>query len=208
MTGLLQAAIAWVKTEMDVTAGHDWGHIQRVVVNGERLAEEEGADPLVVKLGCLMHDVVNLEKDDPRRAQASTMAAEKAMDWLNGKKIAPERVKLVGEAIKCHSYSAGFEPESLEAKVVSDADNLDALGAIGISRCFECGGSMGRVTVHPTDPLARNRMVDDGVYTLDHFFAKLFKLGERFHTDAGNEEAEKRIGFMKSFVAQMSDEIQ
>ena len=206
MTDLLQPAIAWVKTQMAITAGHDWGHIQRVMKNGERLAKKEGADPVVVQLACAMHDVVNLSKSDPRRKQASTIAAEKAAQWLQGR-LEEDRIELVYEAIKCHSFSAGFVPESLEARVVSDADNLDALGAIGIARTFECGGAMGCITVHPDDPLAQNRMVDDGTYTLDHFFAKLLKLGDRFYTDAGKEESSRRMEFMEGFIRELYFEV-
>ena len=206
MTDLEQAAIAWVKTQMAITAGHDWGHIQRVMKNGERLAKEEGADPVVVQLACAMHDVVNLSKSDPRRKEASTLAAEKAAQWLQGR-LEEDRVSLVYEAIKCHSFSAGFVPSSPEARVVSDADNLDALGAIGIARTFECGGAMGTITVHPDDPLAHNRMIDDGTYTLDHFFAKLLKLGHRFYTDAGKKESARRLDYMEDFVREIYFEI-
>ena len=148
---ILDEAIAWTKTRMVASAGHDWGHIERVLHNATVLAKEEGADLLVVQLAAAMHDVVNLSKDHPERRKASEKSAQLACQWLEGK-LEADRIARVFEAIKCHSFSAGFVPESLEAQVVSDADNLDAIGAIGIARAFECGGAMGTATLASEDP--------------------------------------------------------
>lgn len=202
---LIDDARDWAFKEMETSAGHDVGHIRRVVANARRLADTEGADLTVVELAGWMHDVVNLPKDHPERSQASTMSAKKASAWLRGR-LDDERIELVAEAIRCHSFSAGFTPESLEAKVVSDADNLDAIGAIGIARCFEIGGALGRDMMAAEDPFCTQRRPDDGTYTVDHFYAKLLKLEERFYTEAGRREAQARIEFMQQFLLQLEDE--
>lgn len=206
MNELRQGALLWVQAEMDVTAGHGWDHIQRVIRNGELLALEEGADSLVVFLACAMHDVVNLAKDHPRRAEASTVAAEKAAEWLKGK-ISDAQIELVHEAIRCHSYSAGFVPQSLEARVVSDADNLDAIGAIGIARAFECGGSMGTRLLCLDDPFCTQRTPDDRAFTVDHFYTKLLRLGDRFYTPSGRAMAKRRLAFMETFLRELAREV-
>lgn len=203
---LLSDAIAWTRQNMAISAGHDWGHIERVLHNATELAQAEGADILVAQLAAVMHDVVNLEKDHPERKKASVMSAERASQWLQGKLQQP-RIDGVYEAIKCHSYSAGFTPQGLEAKVVSDADNLDALGAIGIARTFECGGAMGTATMSAQDPFCTHRQPDDGRYTVDHFFAKLLRLEERFYTDSGRQAAKQRLDYMRAFLAQLDAEI-
>lgn len=204
---LVDEARRWSLEFMDESAGHDTGHIRRVVTNARRLAQQEGADELVVRLAAWMHDLVNLAKDHPKRSSASTKSAEVASDWLDGR-IDDERIELVKEAIRCHSFSAGLEPESLEAKVVSDADNLDAIGAIGIGRAFEVGGAMGRITAAPEDPLCKRRQPDDETYTLDHFFSKLLKLQDRFYTDSGRRQARRRIEFMEEFLEQLGRELE
>lgn len=203
---LLRSAADWTRQQMSTSTGHDWGHIERVVTNAERLARAEEADVLVVKLAATMHDVVNLPKDHKDRHLASTMSAEKAAGWL-GDKISAERIEGVYEAVKCHSYSAGFVPQSLEAKVVSDADNLDAIGAIGIARAFECSGELGRITVASDDPFCDVRKPDDGVYGVDHFYTKLLGLGDRFYTESGRQEATQRLEFMRTYLDEMAREI-
>ena len=205
-TEVIEDARDWVRGQMATGAGHDWGHIQRVVANARRLAGEEGADEVVVELGAWMHDVVNLPKDHPQRHRASTMSAEAARRWLDGK-LEEQRVELVCEAIRCHSFSAGLVPQSLEAKVVSDADNLDAIGAIGIARVFEIGGALERRTLSMEDPLCEEREPDDGVYTVDHFFTKLLRLQERFYTESGRREAEERLAFMCRYLEVLKSEV-
>lgn len=203
---LMREAVRWTREQMGQSAGHDWGHIERVVRNAAVLAEEEEADRLVVELAAVTHDVVNLAKDDPRRSKASTLSAERVAQWLDGK-LEEERIALIYEAVKCHSFSAGFVPQSLEAQVVSDADNLDAIGAIGIARAFECGGALGRITMSSVDPFCREREPDDSEFGLDHFYTKLLVLGERFYTKSGKQRAKQRISFMKTYLAELAREV-
>ena len=203
---LLDEAITWTKARMATSAAHDWGHIERVLHNATVLAEKEGADKLVVQLAAVTHDVVNLSKNHPERKTASKKSAKLVSQWLEGK-LEADRIALVFEAIKCHSFSAGFVPESLEAQVVSDADNLDAIGAIGIARAFECGGAMGTATLSSEDPFCAEREPDDSRYTVDHFYTKLLLLGERFYTDSGRDEAERRLAFMRQFLDELAGEV-
>jgi len=98
-------------------------------------------------------------------------------------------------------------PETPEAKILQDADRLDAIGAIGIARCFHVGGRMGGALYHPGDPAAEARPLDDRAYALDHFAAKLFKLGDGFLTAEGQRMAAARLAFMTDFVAAFRAEI-
>lgn len=204
---LIEAAIAFTRREMAMSAGHDWMHIERVMGNAERIGEAEGADLLAVRLGAVMHDIVNLPKDHPEREAASTLSAEKAATWLEGR-LEAERIATVYEAIRCHSFSAGFVPRGLVAKVLSDADKLDALGAIGIARTFEIGGLMGTATLAEFDPFCEVREPEDKLYTVDHFYRKLLKLEERFYTESGQAAARRRIGFMREFLSELRAEVE
>ena len=202
---LVEKAIAFTKGRMEESAGHDWMHIARVLANAEALAREEGADLLSCQLAAVMHDLINLPKNHPDRRQASRMSAREAAAWLEGR-LDAERIEWIEEAIRCHSYSAGLIPEGLVAKVVSDADNLDALGAIGIARTFECGGAMGTATMAAEDPFCRKRTPTDHLYTVDHFYAKLLRLKERFYTESGRRAAERRLAFMEAFLVELEEE--
>ena len=202
---LVQEAIAFTQDRMEESAGHDWMHIERVLFNAEVLARQEGADLLSSQLAAVMHDLINLPKNHPDRRQASGLSAREAARWLEGR-LDGARIEAVCEAIRCHSYSAGLVPKGLVAKVVSDADNLDALGAIGIARTFECGGAMGTATMAPEDPFCLQRAPTDHLYTVDHFYAKLLRLEERFYTESGLRAARRRIEFMGLFLKELAAE--
>ena len=135
------------------------------------------------------------------------MAAEKAIEYLASIDFTNEKLSAVHHAIVAHSYSANVEAETLEAKIVQDADRLDSLGAIGIARCFTVGGAMHRSVYNVDDPFCENRDPDDYSYTVDHFYNKLFKLPEVMHTYAGRQEAESRVLFMKEFMKELDREV-
>jgi uncharacterized protein len=185
---------------------HDMLHIGRVVHWALRLAQVEGADPFIVLPAAYLHDMVNLAKDDPRRKEASRLSSAAAVDWLTGQGYPAQYLDAVAHAIAAHSFSAGITPETIEAKVVQDADRLDALGAAGIARCFSVNAKFGSIFYHPDDFWATSRAPDDKNYAVDHFFVKLFKISETMHTDAARAEAAERVGFMKAFLKQLESE--
>ena len=135
------------------------------------------------------------------------MAAEEAVRFLESVDYPVQLLPQIYHAIEAHSFSANIETKSLEARIVQDADRLEAVGAIGIARCFLTGGSMGTPLYDPTDPFAQTREPDDRRYTLDHFYCKLLGLADTMQTDAGRAEAQKRTDYMKSFLQQLGTEI-
>jgi len=192
---------------VEADAAHDRAHILRVVRSARRLAEEEGADLDVVMPAAWLHDCVVIEKDDPRRGQASRRAAEVAVQFLDRIDYPAETHDGIRHAIEAHSYSAGIPSETMEAQVVQDADRLDALGAIGIARCMMVGGALGNRLYHTADPFCENRPPDDATYTIDHFYEKLLGLPETMQTRAGREEAERRADVMRGYLDNLCDEI-
>lgn len=196
---------AWqdVVGSMDMDAAHDAKHLNRVGRNAVRICMMEGGDLQVVLLAAIMHDWVNPPKDSPLREKASRMSAEKATQWAaRNTDLDAQQLMLLHESVLCHSWSAGIEPRSLEAKIVQDADNLDAVGQVGIERCLAYGEHAGRKLAHPTDPLCENRQPDDGTYTLDHFFAKLLPLCDEMKTRAGRRIGQERKAVMLEFLEQ------
>ncbi|WP_189004728.1 HD domain-containing protein [Deinococcus roseus] len=189
-------------------AGHDLEHIRRVVLSARRIALQEQAVLEVVVPAAWLHDCVVVPKDSPQRKQASKLAADAAVAYLLEVGYPEQHLQAIHHAIHAHSFSAGVVPETLEARIVQDADRLDAVGSIGIARCLMLGGSMGRALYHAEDPFGEEREFDDLTYTIDHFFVKLFKLPGQMHTMSAREEGEKRIGVMRQFLEQLRSEVE
>ena len=186
---------------------HDISHVQRVVQNTLRLTESEKGNSAITLPAAWLHDCVSVAKDSPLRKQASKLAAREAVRFLAGVNYPEDLLPPIYHAIEAHSFSANIATETLEARIVQDADRLEALGAIGIARCFLTGGSMGTPLYDRTDPFAKNRELDDRRYTLDHFYCKLLGLAKTMKTEAGRLEAEKRTNYIHAFLSQLGAEI-
>jgi uncharacterized protein len=186
---------------------HDASHLARVWRTAQALLESHPeANRLVVLAGCYLHDLVNLPKNHPERAQASRRSAQLARHQLSWMGFPPELLDGVAHAIEAHSYSAAIPAETIEAKIVQDADRIDALGAVGLARVFYIGGQLGRPLAHPLDPLAHGRPLDDREYTLDHFAVKLAALPGMMQTDAGRGVAERRVALLMDFRTRFAQE--
>jgi uncharacterized protein len=188
-------------------AAHDREHIRRVVSTARRLAAAEGADLAVVVPAAWLHDCVVVPKDSPQRSQASTLAARAAGDFLRGAGYPEVHLPAIEHAIAAHSFSAAIPPRTIEARVVQDADRLDAIGAIGVARCLMLGGALGRRLYDPAEPFPATREPDDLANTVDHFYLKLLRLADSMATATGRAEARRRTLFMQQFLDQLRSEI-
>ncbi|MFJ3057078.1 HD domain-containing protein [Herbaspirillum sp. NPDC087042] len=186
---------------------HDVTHLLRVWHNACRLQAEEGGELRILLAAVLLHDCVRVEKNSPLRSQASTLSAQRAGEILQALDWTQEDIARVAHAVQAHSYSAGFAAQTLEAKIVQDADRLDAIGAIGVARCFYVAGRMGSGLREAFDPAAAHRELDDRRYALDHFPLKLFRLAEGFQTASGARMAQEREAWMRDFVEQLLGEL-
>jgi uncharacterized protein len=187
---------------------HDFLHIRRVVSTALKLAREERADPMIVQPAAYFHDFVNIPKGDPRRKQASALSAAAAVEYLCSVGYPARYAASIRHAITAHSFSAGIPCETMEAKVVQDADRLDSLGAIGIARCVTTSALMGRPYYHEQDLFAESRPLDDKNYAVDHFFVKLFKVADLLQTVSAREEGKRRLFFMKDYLKQLRSEVE
>ncbi|KQV87917.1 hydrolase [Massilia sp. Root351] len=186
---------------------HDTNHLHRVWRNATLLMDDyPEADALVVLAACYLHDLVNLPKNSPDRHLASRQAARLASRQLAELGFPPEKLAATAHAIETHSFSAGIKPETIEAKIVQDADRLDALGAVGLARMFYTAGRMGCALAHADDPMALHRELDDKAYSLDHIDVKLATLPAKMQTAAGRRLGQSRlaelIAFRDSFIAE------
>ena len=184
-------------------SGHDWWHIWRVWQLAKRIGEEEKADLFIVELGALLHDIADWKSND-----GDLHAGGKATrEWLEELKVDKEQVDLVVEIVDNVPFKgAGVEDkmDSLEGKVVQDADRLDAIGAMGIGSVFTYGGHKGRGMYDPDNPVQMANSFEaykaGGQTSINHFYEKLLLLKDRMHTKTGKKMAEERHKFMELFL--------
>ena len=199
-------AAVWAAEPTD--GAHDPGHLARVWTNARAIAlEEPGVDWRVLEAAVWFHDLVNLPKNSPDRARASVLSAEAAVSFLRGDGFAEDKLQAVAHAIAAHSFSAGIAPQTAEARILQDADRLEALGAIGLARMFLISGRMGGGIVDMDDPMALHRPLDDKRFALDHLEVKLLGLPATMQTRTGRLMAEERAEWMMSFRTRILAEI-
>ncbi len=187
--------------------GHGLVHVHRVVATAMRLCIAEGAHGEIVLPAAWLHDCVHVAKDSPERSSASRLAAARAVEFLTAAGYQSDCLPAIRHAIEAHSFSAGIAPRTIEARVVQDADRLDALGAIGIARCIAVGAALGRPIYRAEDPFCETREADDNAASVDHFYTKLLKLADTMQTEAGRREARHRSDFMRDFLQRLRAEI-
>jgi uncharacterized protein len=204
--------IAWYDSQGRLTDGsHDLGHFQRVWRVARDINRREGgaADELVLLASAYFHDLVALPKDHPERGGASRMSADRAVELLKERwdDFPDERLSGVWHAIHAHSYSARVEPVTAEAKILQDADRMEAVGAIGLARVFYTAGQLNGRLFDVDDPLAEEREPDDRRYALDHFQLKLLRLPAMMNTATGRRMAEERAEYLREFLLRICREI-
>lgn len=194
-------------TETD--SAHDIAHFRRVWKTARQLNLNEGnpANNLVLLAAAYLHDIVSLPKNHPERHLSSRLAAKEAAVILLELCFPYQHIDAVCHAIEAHSFSANLEAKTIEAKILQDADRMEALGAIGLARVFYTSGRMERDMFDSYDPLAKHRQLDDLQYALDHFFVKLYKVADSMQTKAGKEMAQQRREFLEQYVSQLLTEL-
>ena len=205
-----EAALAAALLPYSVPSGdgaHDIAHILRVWKAAEAIQAVEGGERPILAAAVLLHDCVAAEKNSPERKFASRRAAEKAAVILRDLGWSDAPIAATAHAIAAHSFSAGITPETLEARILQDADRLDAIGMIGVARCFYIGGRLGSGLYDPFDPEATARPLDDARFALDHFETKLLKLAAGFNTETGRQMAAVRHARLVEFRDALASEI-
>lgn len=190
-------------------ASHDVAHFRRVWHSAQQIASGQSVDLSVVLFASYFHDLVSLPKNHPDRSRSSVLSAERTRQILarDFPLFPSERHAAVAHAIEAHSFSARIAPQTLEAKIVQDADRLEALGAIGLARVFAVSGAMNAALFDADDPFAEHRALDDKAYALDHFQTKLLRLPETMQTAKGREMAQHNADFLVHFMAKLSAEL-
>nr|WP_254445675.1 MULTISPECIES: HD domain-containing protein [unclassified Ruegeria] len=197
---------AIVAQRMQTDPAHDLAHLDRVWTNAQAITEDH-VDLTVLLSACYLHDLINLPKNDPDRHLASRQSAKASEPILRDLGLDDHRIRAVQHAIEAHSFSANIPPRSTEARILRDADRLDALGAIGIARCFAVSGALGRALYDQDDPFAQDRTLDDLSFAIDHWKVKLLNLPDDMLTEGGRDLARKRVAQMRGFLEVLAQEV-
>jgi len=203
---IIEKTVVFVKNELkNAEGGHDWWHIERVWKNARTIAQTEPADPFIVELGALLHDIADSKFNDGNE----TIGVEKAQVFLKSLPVDDSVIEHICRIITHISFKGGnFISEffSVELAVVQDADRLDALGAIGIARTFNYGGFRGRElynpSVKPALGMTKEEYKSSSAPTINHFYEKLLLLKDRMNTATGRKMAEERHQFMEIYLSQ------
>lgn len=181
---------------------HHLDHLYRVRAISLDIARSTDADIRVLEPAALLHDIGRLEdKHGQCHAEISARITKRVLLKF-GERM--ERTEQICYAIKTHRYSSGIEPVTIEAKILQDADRLDALGAMGIVRVISHGRLWPFYNIDDPFPDKRNFQPE---FTLDHFYSKILLLKETLHTDQARRMAEKRHTFLCLFLSQLREEL-
>lgn len=197
------------KTLEKAEGGHDWFHIERVFKTSKKIALEENANLFIVILGALLHDIA----DSKFHHGDETIGPKIAREFLDTQNVPVETTDHIVKIIENISFKGGnFKQDfnSLELKCVQDADRLDAIGAVGIARCFSYGGYKERALYDPnTKPnlkMSKEEYKNSTAPSVNHFYEKLLLLKDKMNTKSGKEIASERHDFMLVFLNQFYKE--
>jgi len=180
------------------SSGHDYWHCYRVVQTALVIGRKEKANLYVLELACWLHDSMIVESKKDHEVKGA-LFAEKLLRQLNVNKGIVEKVS---QCIRKHRFSKGIHADTLEEKILQDADKLDALGALGLARLFTLGGKYGQILHDPQLKPSFAYYLQHGRSnsTMNHFTDKLFKLKKLLHTSAARNIAIGREKYMREYV--------
>ncbi|OOE10772.1 HD domain-containing protein [Fictibacillus arsenicus] len=205
---IIEKTEEFVKEKLkDESSGHDWYHIYRVKKLAENIAEQEGADYFICVMAALLHDIA-----DEKIAGTEEKGLEEVKLWLKSIALESHYIDQIISIISTMSFKGGNQSamQTLEGKVVQDADRLDAIGAIGIGRTFAYSGAKGQLMYDPQIPV-REKMTKDQYRNekstaVNHFYEKLLKLKDKMNTASAKNLADERHAFLESFLEQFFGE--
>ncbi|SFC97087.1 uncharacterized protein SAMN04489722_104188 [Algibacter lectus] len=207
---IINKTIVFVKEKLEgAEGGHDWFHIERVYKNALLISKTEKVNGFVVALGALLHDIA----DSKFHNGDETVGPKVARDFLSRLNVDNETIQHVVNIIENISFKGGNIEQkftSPELNVVQDADRLDAIGAIGIARCFNYGGFKNRALydpeIKPDLNMSKEAYKKSTAPTINHFYEKLLLLKDRMNTETGELVAGERHEFMLQFLNQFDKE--
>ena len=194
---------------IDQEGSHDWQHILRVYNLAVKIQSKEGGDKEIIELAALLHDISD-HKFKGGDATKGGLVAEQLILHLGGTKELAQQIHVIVNQISYKGAGVDDTTNSLEAKIIQDADRIDAIGAIGIARAFAYGGAKHRplydATIQPKLHQSFEDYKNSKSHTINHFYEKLLLLKDRLHTQTAKDLATERHLFMEQFLAQFFKE--
>lgn len=192
------------KYYFEADAAHAFDHVLRVLALAERIGRAEGADMGVLKAAVLLHDIARAEEERTGVCHAKA-GAQRAREILAGHP--PEKVEAVAQAIATHRFRGEVSPQTLEAKILYDADKLDSIGAIGIARAYAVAGSQGRPLWAPLASCQQGSNSPLEHTPVHEFVFKLSQLKDSLFTATARRMAEERHRYMAEFFKRLEKEV-
>ncbi len=204
---LIETTKRFVKSSLaDAEGGHDWFHILRVYNNAILIAQDENVDELIVALGALLHDIADSKFHDGDETIGPKIARKFLFEHNVDSLVIEHVLKIIENISFNKSLDDGEKFQSQELDVIQDADRLDAIGAIGIARCFNYGGFKNRALYNPDiEPnlnMSKEEYKKSTAPTINHFYEKLLLLKDKMNTKTGKQIAQQRHDYMKQFLDQ------
>lgn len=206
---IIEQAEMFVQSELGEDAtGHDWFHVDRVRRNALYINEQEkSGDPFIIEMAALLHDIPD------EKLNETTETGEAKLDgFLRTIELSKDEIQQIKKIIASISFKGGrkVKLDSIEAKIVQDADRLDAIGAIGIARVFAYGGKKGQQIYDPSYQIREEMTIEEyrkGKSTsIHHFYEKLLKLKDLLNTETAKKMAAGRHQMMEIFLEQFYQE--
>ncbi len=190
-------------------SAHDREHVYRVLYNAMEIAKhEQSVDYDILICSCLLHDIGRKEQFENEALCHAKVGSEKAYNFLITNGFDESFARAVEHCILCHRYRTGNVPQSIEAKILFDADKLDVTGAIGIARTLIYRGQVNEPLYNTdSDGRAIAGEEDRGYSFFREYKNKLEKLYDRFYTEAGADMAKKRQATAVSYYENLVSEI-
>jgi uncharacterized protein len=193
----------------DASGSHDWEHTLRVLRLCRRIGPVEGADMIVLEAAALLHDIGRPLQDASNGSVChAVQGAAIASRIVAALPLTAARKENIIHSVRSHRFRDRHSPESIEAKVLFDADKLDAIGAVGVARAYLFAGELGACLHNPhlspeqAEPYSRN---DTGHR---EFSVKLSKIKDRMLTGEGCRLARDRHAFMVDFFNRFLEELE
>lgn len=191
-----------IKSYFEHSKGHGWDHTERVYRLSLKISKKTDADLDVVKAAALLHDVAREKEEVDETICHAEEGAKIAREILNELKFPSEKIEKVCYAISVHRFSKGKQAETIEAKILQDADRLEVLGATIITRVFMKTGAKGHILYDPTIK-PEEKYTGKPTTAINHFYEKALKIKpETFNTEKAKKIAKKRYAFVEKFLKQ------
>ncbi len=191
-------------------SSHGWDHVERVIRTADVIAStENGADRFVIKVAALLHDIAR-ENENVENGKLchGELGSRIAAEFLEGTGLDRERIEKISHCIITHRYRNDHPPETIEARILYDADKLDSIGATGIGRAFLFSGEIGaRLHGNPAE-IHRTKAYSEEDSAYREYMFKLRHIKDKMLTDHGRKLAEERHRFMETFFERLKDEIE